>query len=158
MPNQSIFVKRISSPFKTITITFLILLLQGCIGIGVSWVGDVSTTTQVPTLSNKKMLFSEKGQPLSSDYVISQWGEPDHRKRIDDGSEIWEYRGNHLRWHGGFLMLLLPLPLAVPFGHNYATLVIQNGQVQSSTQTYSRTKFEYFCGYTIFRGSQIGCF
>jgi len=86
--------------------------------------------------------------------MVSQWGEPNHRKQID-GGEIWEYHGGRLRWHGVGLALLLPLPLLIPFGHDYVTLVIQDGHVWSAVHTYSRGKFELFCGYTIFTGGGI---
>lgn len=147
------------STFKLLTTILLTVFLHGCIGIGISWVGDVSSApTQIPVLSNKKWLFAHQGQPLSSDYVVSQWGEPDHRKQIDGDGEVWEYHGNSLRWHGMGLAILLPLPLVIPFGYNYVTLVIQDGHVRSAVETYWGSKFEFFCGYAFFKSDEIKCF
>lgn len=98
---------------------------------------------------------------MYADYVRSQWGEPDHRKQTDEGGESWEYRGKNLRWHGLVPMLLLPLPLVVPFGHDYVTLVIQNGQVQSTKTTHWAITFGFYCGYAMFfsemKGKVIVC-
>jgi len=154
MVNRGIFVKCIFSLLRPLLIAFTCTFLQGCIGIGFSITGDHSTPVNIPVLTGKHFLSHHQGEPLSADYVVSQWGEPNHRKQID-GGEIWEYHGEHLRWHGVSLALLLPLPLLIPFGHEYVTLVIQDRHVQSAVQTYSGTKFEFFCGYTIFTGGRI---
>ncbi len=96
-----------------------------------------------------------------ADYVRSQWGEPNHREQIDGGGEIWEYRGKTLRWHGLAPMILLPLPLVVPFGHDYVTFMIQNGQVQSIKTTRWGITFGFYCGYAMFfsemKGKVIVC-
>ena len=132
---QGSFLKHVSFPFRFLAIASLCFIFQGCIGIGILGIGDRSNPAKVPTLSHKKRLIPYQDAPLSSDYVISQWGEPNHREQIDGGGEIWEYRGNNLRWHGVIPMALLPIPLVVPFGHDYVTLVIQDGQVRSAVQT-----------------------
>ncbi|MBK8276542.1 MAG: hypothetical protein IPK92_12115 [Nitrospira sp.] len=142
--------KYVFSAFKLLSIAFLAIFLHGCIGIGFSWHGDRTTPTEpVPNLPNKKRLVAYQGKSLSAHYVLSQWGEPDHRGKIDSSSETWEYRGNNLRWHGLYLLILLPLPLIIPFGHDYVTIVIQDGQVRSAAQTASGNKFEFFCGYSL---------
>ncbi len=103
------------------------------------------------------MLVPYQGEPLSSHYVVSQWGEPDHRKQTEGGGEAWEYWGGlNLRWHGVVPMFLLPLPLVVPFGHDYVTLVIQNGQVRSAIHTGWDFKFVFYCGYAMFISELMG--
>lgn len=154
--------KCISSLVKPLLLAFPCIFLQGCIGIGVLGIGDrPGPTGSVPNLHSKRTLVQYQGQPLSADYVRSQWGEPDHREQIDGGEESWEYRGKNLRWHGLVPMLLLPLPLVVPFGHNYVTLVIQNGQVQSTKTTHWDFTFGFYCGYAMFisemKGKVIVC-
>lgn len=117
--------------------------------------GDISIPTKIPTISNKKALRSDQGESLSSYYVVSQWGEPDHRRKID-GGEAWEYQGRDLRWHGVVPMFLLPLPLVVPFGHDYVTFIIQDGRVRSSVVTRWDFKFVFYCGYAMFISELMG--
>ncbi len=113
------------SPFNLLAITLPIVFLHGCIGIGALGIGDRSSPTgSVLIFPSKSILVHKEDQPLMADYVRSQWGEPNHRKQIDGGGEIWEYRGETLRWHGLVPMILLPLPLVVPFGHDYVTFMI----------------------------------
>lgn len=140
MLNRGIFIKCISSSLKLLLISFLCLLLHGCIGIGIAWVGDISR-------SSESSGFSNEGKDSSSTYLVSKLGQPHHREQIDGGSEIWEYRGENLRWHGVVPILLLPLPLVVPFGYENTTFVIQDGRIRSAVRTYWDFKFAIFCGY-----------
>ena len=117
--------------------------------------GDMSIPTEIPTVSYKPRLISYQGEALSSYYVASQWGEPDHRWKID-GGETWEYRGRDLRWHGVVPMFLFPLPLVVPFGHDYVTLIIQDGRVRSAVRTHWDFKFGFYCGYAMFASEMKG--
>lgn len=149
--------KYIRFTVKLLPIAFLYLSLQGCIGIGILGIGDRSRPTgSVLNFYSKSILVHNQGQPLRADHVRSQWGEPDYRGQIDGGSENWEYRGKNLRWHGFVPMILLPLPLVVPFGHDYVTFVIRNGQVQSTKTTDSSITFVFYCGYAMFISELIG--
>jgi len=53
-------------------------------------------------------------------------------------------------------MALLPIPLVVPFGHDYVTLVIQDGQVRSAVQTDWDFTFGFYCGYALFYSEMVG--
>jgi hypothetical protein len=150
------------SAFNLLAVISPIVFLYGCIGIGVLGVGDRSISTgKVPTYPYRTKLVSYEGEALSTYYVLSQWGEPNHRKQTDSNGEIWEYRGKNLRWHGVVPMLLLPLPLVIPFGHDYVTLVIKNDLVQSSETTDWNFTFGFYCGYAMFisemKGKTILC-
>ena len=89
---------------KLLFIASSFLLLQGCVGIGGWAIGDHSSPVQDPTISKSKGIFSITAKPNSqvfgSDFLLSHWGPPDDRERIDGGGEIWEYRLGNLRWHG----------------------------------------------------------
>ncbi len=37
----------------------------------------------------------------------------------------------------------------IPFGHDYVTLIIQDGHVKSAARTGSDAKFSFFCGYVV---------
>ena len=143
-------------PLKLLSVVSLFLLLQGCIGIGYWAIGDHTSTSPVQdlTISKTKGVFGitdkPNGQVINSDFLLRYWGVPDDREQISKGSEIWEYRVGNLRWHGMVLdVLFIPIPFLVPFGYDYVTLVIQDGQVKSAARTGSDTTFSFFCGYVV---------
>jgi hypothetical protein len=145
--------KSILPSLKFLSIASSVLFLQGCVGIGVAAIGDYSNTVQDPAILRSKGEFQISAKPdkeaFGSDLLLSYWGSPDNRDRIDGGREIWEYQFGKLRWHGVLVyILVVPVPFMIPFGHDYVTLIIEDGHVKSAARTGSNTKFSFFCGYT----------
>jgi hypothetical protein len=137
----------------------LLLLLSGC-GIGLAPWGDKQETFEHPYMFVFRTKGSlESGSPRVKDLVknlknitdakeIKQhWGEPDERVQLDDKTERWEYSLDGWRWHGAMLHILVPIPVLIPFGHDYVTLVFQEGQVTSGTKVDSAPRKGFFCGF-----------
>jgi len=130
------------------------MLLQGCVGIG-GWVpGDQSQTFDYPYLGVgewKGHVSSARLKALNLDdanTLEKYWGKPDRRLELGKGTEQWQYRLDRLRWRGAFIFVFfIPVPLLIPIGHDYVTLLIQEGQVLSAKKVTGTTKGEFFCGF-----------
>jgi hypothetical protein len=134
-----------------------LLGLEGC-GLGGLIYGDTSRTIERPFLVHQEHPSSDRvrriGQspstdPLRADTLQREWGAPDTIEPQPGNPDVdrWTYRTDRLRWHGPLLILVvLPLPLLVPFGHDYIVFTIRNGIVTEATEVRSRPKYGGFCG------------
>lgn len=121
-------------PFLVITFT-----VPGC--IGVVGIGDKETTHEFarPPGTTIKTYVSILGQP-----------ERIERDKAGSGREIWTfpaYRGSSLRWWGVVLLVILPIPLIVPVGHEDVKLVVEEGYVISKTARESEFLWGGVCGF-----------
>jgi len=153
------FLRSIFPPLKFLSMLSLFLFLPGCIGIGIVGIGDSSMTHIEPEviMAIEKRMLHNKGEVLTSSVIESQWGPPDDREQVDGGGEIWKYRGSKLRWHGVVPLILIPIPLVVPFGHEYVTFDVRGGQVVSAVDTSWGFTYRFACAYFMLGIPPIGC-
>lgn len=140
---------------KFLTVTVLLLLLSGC-GIGITFIGDKQRTYEHPNIAVLKTRghtvhgfnFPRDPRMIETVKEIKEyWGEPDKRLQLDDNTEQWEYGLDSFRWHGAILwILLIPIPMVIPVGHDYSALFIHNGQVVSVTDVRSGSS-DFYCGF-----------
>ena len=106
-----------------VPILVIFLAIPGCIGI--YRFGDVEIKPPISGEENDAQIYE------------SRFGKPDSIE-IDsaaDGREIWTYRSKGLeglRWRGIFLLVVVPIPLGVPVGHEETVLVVKEGRIVSS--------------------------
>jgi hypothetical protein len=145
--------------------------LAGC-GLGGLFYGDTSRTLERPFLVKPYERSSEPVRRITqatSDEVLSaqrlrlDWGEPDTIEPLDGmpngqfNGERWSYRLDGLRWQGGLLILVvLPLPLLIPVGHESVIFTVQDGVVTHATELRSGPKYGGFCGLPLFHILMFG--
>jgi hypothetical protein len=134
--------------------------LQGC-GLGALIYGDTARTVDHPFLVEQSSSTSDRvrriGQSpspetLSAERLQLEWGLPGRIEQVsgDLDTERWTYWMERLRWHGPLLIVVVvPVPLLVPFGHDYTVFTIQRGTVLDATEVRSRPKYGGFCGVPI---------
>jgi hypothetical protein len=150
---------------KSLIIIALLLLLFGC-GIGVAPWGDRQETFEYPNMQ----VLNRKGGIYAGSYIVKNgqivkntsgikhvkeitqyWGEPDRRLQVDKNTERWEYSLDRYRWHGALLhILFIPIPVLIPFGNYYSTLLIHDSQIVSGANVRSGPTSAFFCGFMPF--------
>ena len=102
---------------------FLTLLpcLSGCF-FGVGTVFTETTVVDDPVISQKQgRIWVETGRPsqraILASELLEYWGEPDEIV-TNNGDEAWIYQFG-LRWSGLMVGFIIPIPLAVPVGHEH---------------------------------------
>jgi hypothetical protein len=146
---------------------FLCLVaLQGC-GLGALLYGDTARTVDHPFLVEQGGAESDRmrriGQSPSPDTLRAErlqleWGLPGRIEPVSGkvDTERWTYWMERLRWHGPLLILVfVPLPLLIPFGHDYTVFTIQNGTVLDATEVRSRPKYGAFCGMPVIQALML---
>ena len=77
--------------------------------------GEVQTATAADSL-------------LTEAQVLELWGQPDTKHVEPDGAEVWRYKGG-LSITGAMIgVLIIPVPLCVPTGHDYADIYFKDGR------------------------------
>ena len=107
---------------KYLVLSFLLLFNAGCIGAG--GIGKVEYTgrKQEGSQLGYKMLKPDltivnSKTPLRLSDVESNWGVPN--KVVIEGKKKTVSYKNGLMWNGVVLLLILPMPLAVPVGYSW---------------------------------------
>ena len=98
----------------------LLLCLPGCF-FGVGTVYTETTVVDAPLISQRKgHIWVKTEMPRQRTIVASKlleyWGEPDEIVK-NNGDEAWIYQFG-LRWNGLMVAVIIPIPLAVPVGHD----------------------------------------
>jgi hypothetical protein len=108
--------------------TIVAIGLAGCVGAAIKHKERVGFDS--PRIdSNGGVCSSPAAEPLSKSEVERIWGPPSRIQRIDDSVERWIYRSCDLRWAGAeLLVLVLPIPLILPVGHEKVTLTMKDGR------------------------------
>ena len=122
-------------------VAVLVFVATGCIGAVVHWndrqsipepfIGWSSEGVWVAASGGALMSGSEgrTGMPATREQVTSHWGPPDEVERIGDHEERWTDDGA-LRWNGIMLALVIvPVPLIVPVGHDRVTFVVRDDRI-----------------------------
>lgn len=127
------------STFKLISILPVLLLLQGCVGVGV-WSKE-RTTINNPSISEAARLDGvmrgREGLDYTAPWLQSHWGAP---KSISPGSaaseELWTYQFKQC-WCGVIPMVVIPIPLVLPAGHEKVVFMVRDGRVISAQRVES---------------------
>lgn len=128
------------------------LALSGC-GIGASIIGTVHSSIEEPVFGMKKgRLTSAAGRQehrkIRKESLIEYWGRPDSVKTLPGRGEVLTYTFGY-RWNGiGLWLLLLPVPLVVPVGHDSIDITILDGYAARADTSEEDHVFGGFCGIT----------
>jgi hypothetical protein len=127
---------------KIIPLVILCILTQGCVGIG-AFKTHIETF-QNPTLSDAACVdclsSSNPSQTVSNAYTAAwlktHWGEPKSIRHASatDLDEIWTYKFG-LNWNGVIVVVLVPIPVALPVGREQVQFILRDGCVISGKQT-----------------------
>lgn len=119
----------------------LICLLSNCVGIGLIY----------PTKDIYERKFKSEKEDVSRPYKI---------KKISESSEIWIYKDDGFKWAGVFLIVGVPIPLAIPVGKNKTYLFFENDlivkQINTST-TYTTATCGFMFNTDVKAPGSVGC-
>jgi uncharacterized protein YceK len=112
----------------------LSVLLSGCVGVITMHNPEKSYNANDVKLGNRGWCCSAY-QPISTkSEVLAIWGEPD-KKWSEAGTEKWLYKQSSLSWAAVIPVIILPIPLGVPTGHNTTTLSFRAEKIVSATSS-----------------------
>jgi hypothetical protein len=150
---------------KIIPLVILCLFIQGCVGVGA--LETHTKTLQNPALSDAASANGlgsiHPGQTVTNAYTAAwlkdHWGEPKSIRHAGttDLDEVWTYKFGP-RWNGVVVVVLVPIPIALPVGRERVQLVLRDGCVTSGTQTRTQTVGEGFGLYPGICGFGFGAF
>lgn len=115
--------------------SLMILTFSGCVGIGTVY-SEKKITSTAATLEHGTIYGSKSP---TKDKIIAFHGEPD-KKIIDGNHETWYYKKG-LAWGGIVPVVIIPIPLLLPYGYKETIIQIENDQQISieSDETKSPT-------------------
>jgi hypothetical protein len=92
---------------------------------------------------------------VSRPQLKAAWGAPDNIEIIND-KERWSYKTN-LRWNGVWgLLLVVPIPFAIPTGRE--ELVVEfSGDVVRTVDVHYQVGQEFGCGFVLIHGGGWYC-
>ncbi|WP_290517842.1 hypothetical protein [Alcanivorax sp.] len=95
---------------KLITVLMVLMSLSGCVG---GYIITTESTEQrfVHLQGKNKWVVEDK------ESAIAYLGMPDSTRTTKGGGEVWTYRES-LAWRGAALVMIVPIPLLIPFGFN----------------------------------------
>ena len=133
-----------------ILIAFILTItLSGCVGLAVGSYGTYESKKDTFKLENKRndVNYYSESTSYSKEQVISLWGEPD--EITTNGScDVLTYHDGY-NWSGiGAFLVIVPIPLAVPSGHDETKIYFKNNQSIKLTSEYGEITgmFGYMCG------------
>jgi hypothetical protein len=123
------------------------LTLASCFAVDV--LGDQVGHVRQPVVSPMRHVIRKNDEPFPTSElsrVLEWWGEPDERSTRPDGSETLTYYDG-VRWNGLVLfVIILPIPLVIPVGHDYLELDVVNGMVVAARTTCDVSLMEAYLG------------
>jgi len=99
------------------------LLFIGCVGIGTVYSEKQSSTTAA--VLEHGTIYGSKNSP-TKEKIIAFHGEP-YKKIIDGNRETWYYKKG-LAWGGIIPVVIIPIPLLLPYGYNETVIQLENDQ------------------------------
>jgi hypothetical protein len=106
--------------------------VSGCIGGTVLYTNSVDLPA--PTLVHGAVVSTGDKPGLAAADLKESWGPPAKIEHVSAHEERWIYNGPEKRWGGVILALVvLPLPLCVPVGHERATMLVRDNVVVQAT-------------------------
>ena len=112
---------------STVTLFLALLLcLSGCF-FGIGTIFTETTVVDNPVISQKKgHIWVKTEMPreraILTSELLEYWGEPDEIVK-NNGDEAWIYQFE-LRWNGLGIAFIIPIPLAVPVGHEQVSFAV----------------------------------
>lgn len=125
----------------------LLCLCSGCVGVAVT--GDKSAVVNNPNVSKNKGYIGNA--PLAPDTHVTEsellkyWGSPDQIEVNDKGLKQLLYKRNELRWNGITLMVIIPIPLMIPVGHDYLSFTVDNGNITAANMKNNSGESGFYC-------------
>jgi hypothetical protein len=125
----------------------LMCLCGGCVGVVVT--GDSGAAVNGPNISKEKGYIGHT--PLAPDTYVTEtellqyWGTPDEVKFNDKGQKQLLYKRNAFRWNGITLMVIIPIPLIIPVGHDFLLFTVENGNVASAYMKNNSGELGLYC-------------
>lgn len=121
--------------FRFVSVLAVSLLSQGCVGVFVG--GRDTTTIKNPSVIAVAGVDGVKEGSSSAEYTAawlkSNWGSPASVKAVSGGAEErWTYDFEQQCWCGVMPMLIIPVPLMVPTGHEKVVFLLKDGRVVSA--------------------------
>ncbi len=134
-------------PMRQILASLVMLTFPSCFAVDVL-VDQVGHVRQ-PVVSPMRHVIRKNDEPFPTaeeSRVLEWWGEPDERSTRPDGGETLTYYDG-IRWKGLVLfVVILPIPLVIPVGHDYVELDVVNGMVVAARTTCDVSLFEAYLG------------
>ena len=150
---------------KMILPVILWILTQGCVGIGA--LKTHTETFQDPTLFDtacvKGLRSTDSSQVVSNAYTAAwlktHWGEPKSIRHAGatDLDGVWTYKFGP-DWNGIVVVVLAPIPIALPVGRERVQFVLREGRVIAGKQTKSQLLGKGFGLYPGICGFGFGAF
>lgn len=132
---------------KQVSFIALICLCSGCVGVSVT--GDKSAVVNNPNISKNKGYIGHTplapNRLVAESEVVKYWGSPDKVEVNDKGQKQLLYKRDEFRWNGITLMMVVPIPLVVPVGHDYLSLTVDNGSVTSAYMKNNSGESGFYC-------------
>ena len=127
----------------------LTMTLSGCVGLAVGSYGTYESKRDSFKLENKRndVNYYSESASYSKDQVISLWGEPDEIS-VNGSCDVLTYHDGY-NWSGvGAFVFIVPIPLAVPSGHDETKIYFKNNQSVKLISEYGEITgvFGYMCG------------
>jgi hypothetical protein len=142
---RSVILNRIApmKVIKFIAVLALCGLTQGCVGVVVGSKGTSvirhASISETPGVSGIQAWASSYGVDYPTAWVNAHWGPPTSVKASPHGNgEIWTYKFPRQCWVGVMPMIIIPIPLMVPAGHERVVFLIHQDQVVAVTKVESR--------------------
>ncbi len=141
----------------------VILMLQGCLGLGAWTLGTRSESSDHPKIDQARGAIDIRKASTDADLTTAkalrmQWGEPDRIESRDDGKEEWIYKTGGLRWSGIVLYLIvIPLPAMIPVGTQDVSVVIHDDHIEQATRRDWAFKAGAYCGFFGMLYGGLGC-
>ena len=112
------------------------MLTQGCVGVLVG--GRETTEIKDPFISgvgpwSQSVHEGAHDTVYTAEWLRSKWGEPASVRIAPAGAvERWTYKSKRQCWFGVMPMVIIPIPLMVPTGHEKIEFVLEAGRVVSA--------------------------
>jgi len=124
-------VRRGRWPRRAAAAALLAAVTCGCVGVTVKHTNRTVWPAPRLLVSTFGLLeVSDGSEPPASADVEALWGRPDAIELGGPGEERWRYDSRELRWLGVIVyVVILPVPLILPVGHESVTLTVRDGRV-----------------------------
>jgi hypothetical protein len=137
--------------FRFAPVVLVVLLLQGCFGVGIDTAGkrQVDITNPMLYLSKQRVIRdnrsvyledSSRPQTASGDLLVV-WGRPDSYECQKAGKEVWTYKQPSPAGATTILYLVIPIPIWWQDGSDEVSFEIVDGVVTMAHIQVYRDKF-----------------
>ncbi len=144
---------------RVLVVAMLVSMLSGCVGVITLHNPTRTYTGEAVKPGGRGYCCSGSETFTRRDDVRAAWGEPDRTWR-EDGRDFWYYRQPDLAWAAVMPVLIVPLPLGIPTGHNFTTFAFE-GERLVSAQAADREGLVALCGFFLNDAkpdTHFGCF